>query len=234
MYQYKSEMTKTKMLSKQPPFFVPIMSSKYDVIVTVVAEPSKLQYPIFLGQAILHVEDWWTSFNQIQRVSFQTYRYPVDIQLQNSDRLLDGHVGLSVVSLNASMTSFSGQLAVRPNTVSKTLAAIKTRMGKLYVKNSLSYESSLSWCQNGPDIIQWGVLTETFLTVYNQGASVPCKNFDLRRIQLIHTTSPLHVKRHYLRIYYEGTIHTFGVDSSYDYGQWIYRIDANRRKLLVP
>ncbi|RHY91679.1 hypothetical protein DYB37_005571 [Aphanomyces astaci] len=241
MYQYKTDLTKQSALTSQAPFFVPIMSAKYDVIVTVVAEPSKLQYPVFLGQAVLAVDDSWADDHQVQRnVLFQGYRFPVDVQLQNSDRHVEGHVVLSLVSLNASVTSFSGPLAVRPSGVTKTLASMRHRVGKLYMKNGMSYESALSWCQKAPDILQWGVLTDTFLSIYHQRASLPHKSFDLRRIQLIHhhhiaRSDDGHNKEvHQLKIYHEGIIHTFGVESSYEYRQWVYRIDANRRKLLVP
>ncbi|KAF0727308.1 hypothetical protein Ae201684P_012072 [Aphanomyces euteiches] len=240
MYQYKTESTKEKKLHHEP-FFVPIMSSKYDVIVTVISDPSRLQYPIFLGQSILHVDDKWANVGNlwVQEIPFRSYQFPVDIQLQNSERVLDGHVKLSLVSLNASISSFSGALLVKPTSVSKTLAAMRFRVGKFYMRNGMSYESSLSWCRQA-DARQWGVLTEKFLSVYSQGALFPHKNFDLRKIQLIHweenQVSDIHGKpTHYqLKIYHEGAIHVFFVESRYEYHQWIYRIDSNRRKLLVP
>ncbi|KAF0699017.1 Aste57867_10400 [Aphanomyces stellatus] len=239
MYQYKTEVTKDKKVNHEP-FFVPIMSCKYDVIVTVIAEQSRLSYPMFLGQAVLKVDDMWANAGnlRVRVVPFKAYQFPVDIQLQNCDRLLDGHLKLSLVSLNASMSSFSGQLGVQATSVSKTLAAVRQHLGKLYMKNGMSYEASLSWYRQ-TDVRHWGVLTDTFLSIYSQGALFPLKNFDLRKIQLLHwednQISENNEKLKYqLKIYHEGAVNTFYVDSKYEYQQWLYRIDSNRRKLLVP
>ncbi|EQC29972.1 hypothetical protein SDRG_12251 [Saprolegnia diclina VS20] len=243
MYTYKTEVSREAKIVHAP-FFVPIMSSNYDVIVTVAAEGSKVQNPIFLGQAVLSVADDWAQPANFRAtyVPFGTYRIPIDAPLQQTERTVEGRVELSLVPLNPSMSSFAGQMFMRPSVLSKTLAAVRHRVGKLYMRSGMSYESSLAWCKDA-DHAEWGVLTETHLSLYHPGGLTPYKMFDLRRIQLVRdknakldTAGMMHFKttRWPLQIYHDGTLHTFYINSKYEKTQWINRIDGNRRKLLVP
>ncbi|OQR84221.1 hypothetical protein ACHHYP_13715 [Achlya hypogyna] len=245
MYTYKTELTREAKFAHAP-FFVPIMSSNYDVIVTVAAECSKMQNPIFLGQAVLHVADDWAqpiNFRALH-VPFGAYRVPLDSPLQQTERVVEGRVELSLIPLNPSMSSYAGQLFVRPSVLTKTLAAVRQRVGKLYMRSGMSYESSLAWCKDA-DSCEWGVLTETHLSIYHPGNVTPTKIFDLRKIQLVldasgaskrDLSSMMHFKttRWPLKIYHDGSVHTFYVNAKYEQQQWLTRIDGNRRKLLVP
>ncbi|OQS05260.1 hypothetical protein THRCLA_02579 [Thraustotheca clavata] len=243
MYTYKTMATKEAKISHIP-FFVPIMSSNYDVVVTVVAECSKMQNPIFLGQAVLNINDGWavpSNFRPMY-VPFGTYRIPTDTELQQTQRIVEGQVELSIVPLSPSISSYAGQIFVRPSALTKTLAAMRHRVGKLYMKSGMSYESSLSWYRDA-DHCEWGVLTETHFSIYHPGQLTPYLMFDLRRIQLVHDSTAkldistmVHFKtmRYPLKIYHDGTLHTFYVNSRAERQQWSTRIDGNRRKLLVP
>ncbi|TMW64862.1 hypothetical protein Poli38472_009029 [Pythium oligandrum] len=228
-------------------FFVPMMSSKCEVVVTLIGVNTigKLR---FLGQAVAPLETGWER-RQSNEISapLSKWQFPVDETLLGLHRYVTGNVKCSVSPLTSRMTCMSGQfLVLPPNPPTRSSSFFQ------WTKKMMTPSTPAPMTPLPPEtpsstrkemITQWGVLTDTHLHLFHHSSAHVLASLELSKLQLVQSSPRPRTKRSWLRepnqlyplkVYCNETLYVLFVSTYAQQQQWAYRIDLHRRHLLVP
>uniref|UniRef100_M4BEA4 C2 domain-containing protein n=1 Tax=Hyaloperonospora arabidopsidis (strain Emoy2) TaxID=559515 RepID=M4BEA4_HYAAE len=224
-------------------FFVPMLSSKCDIVTTLIGVNSTGRLR-FLGQAIVPMEAGWELKTKAS-APLAKWKFPVDESIVGLHRFVKGTVELAVKPISSRWPCKSGQFLQGP--------PIKSRSKRLFPfwskqvsSNGLMTSPALFTPRKTPTsaspsrkvvVARWGVLTDTTFHLFDNTTAKLIVSLDLAKLQLIKSSaqpksnsSPLFP----LKLYFRGIVYVLYVSSYAQQQSWEYKINLHRRELLIP
>ncbi|GLD93532.1 hypothetical protein PINS_up002124 [Pythium insidiosum] len=235
-------------------FFVPMMSSKCEIVITLIGISASGKRR-FLGQALAPLETGWETQERDMRVPLAKWTFPVDEPIVGAHRFVTGTVHCTVKPMVSRYTCMSGQLQMMPvaeNTVrsrsffgwTKRIVATSSTPQPLATPTTPS-------ASRKEMMTRWGVLTDTHLHLFDHSSAQLLLSLELSKLQLIQSSAvPVgeatklasgrrgsYNEPHRLfplKVYCNGKLYAFFVSSYAQQQAWESKIHHRRQQLLVP
>jgi hypothetical protein len=205
--------------------------------VTLVGISERTSRRRFLGQGIIKLASGWENITHGSAVPLGKWKFPLDEKIDGIHKFIPGKIEYAIKPLFKGVSVMTGQFLVATNrSVSKT--SMWSRVTSLTTSPSTPNTPTSSPSRKH-SITRWGVLTDTHLLLFDQGDSNPSISFELNKIQIVQAEAGDETKKppispHDVKIYYNGVLHVFQVSSRALQRMWLFKIDLNRRKLMIP
>jgi hypothetical protein len=228
-------------------FFVPMISSRCEIVVTVVGVSTSGRLR-FLGQSIAPLETGWEKKRTETTVPLGKWTFPVDEDLQGLHRFVTGNVCCAVTPLASRNSCMSGQFQMAP-----TIATARTSsfFGWPRRRNSLPLSTTSPQAVDLPQtptamrkemVTRWGVLTDTHLHLFAHSTAKLVASLELSKLQLITSATLAKSDKcrrepgrlYALKIYCNDTMYSLFVTTYAQQLAWEFKIDLHRRQLLIP
>lgn len=226
-------------------FFVPMLSSKCDIVVTLVGVTVSNRQR-FLGQAVAAMTTGWehsTTFS----APLGKWKFPVDEPLVGLHRFITGTVELEITPVSSRLPCKSGQFLLAPPTLARPTRSFSFWTRQINYGPMASPQTPHNPLTPSPSrkkvVTRWGVLTDTFFHLFDDKKAKLLLSLDLAKIQLVKASgsgqAPAQASGDLSRlfpvkIYCHGTLYALYVSSRAQQLAWEYRIDLHRRQLLIP
>ncbi|KAG6619329.1 uncharacterized protein IUM83_13629 [Phytophthora cinnamomi] len=223
-------------------FFVPLLSSKCDVVVTLigVTNTGRLR---FLGQAIAQMDTGWEN-----RKSFSAplakWKFPVEESIVGLHRFVQGTVQLEITPISSRMPCKSGQFLMAPPISTRPRRSFSfwsrqvSSNGLLASPAPLTPRTPASASPARKTVVtRWGVLTDTTFHLFDNTTAKLLISLDLAKLQIIKSSAQPKSDPSRLfpvKLYAKGTMYVLYVSSYAQQQSWEYKINLHRRELLIP
>ncbi|EEY64034.1 uncharacterized protein PITG_02553 [Phytophthora infestans T30-4] len=243
MFHFSSEKcTNVNLPTWTDKFFVPLMSSKCDIVTTLigVTNTGRLR---FLGQAIVAMEPGW-EHNRTFSAPLAKWKFPVEESIVGLHRFVKGTVELEITPISSRMPCKSGQFLLAPPVPTRG-----RRSFSLWSKQVSSNGLLASPASRTPKtpasaspprktmVIRWGVLTDTTFHLFDNTTAKLLTSVDLAKLQIIKSDAQPKSDPSRLfpvKLYAKGTMYVLYVSSYAQQQSWEYKINLHRRQLLIP
>lgn len=230
-------------------FFVPMLSSKCDIVVTLVGY-TMTGNRRFLGQAIIPLDSGWEYQTDKITASLGKWTFPVDDSLIGLGRFVPGKVTVEYAPMSSTTKTMAGQMLMTPPVLQRASSAF-TLWGSRKPANNMpspqvnSLDSSMVSPARKTMATRWVVLTDTLFHLFEHSTAKLSVSLDLAKTQVIQTprrnstsgasrTSTEPNRLFPIKLYSHGTMYVLYVSTYAQQQAWLYRIDLHRRKLLIP
>lgn len=223
-------------------FFVPMLSSKCDVVVTLVgvSVTNRLR---FLGQAIAQMDTGWeraTAFS----APLGKWKFPVEEPVVGLHRFVTGTVHLEITPVSSRLPCKAGQFLLAPPRLARPARSFSFWSRQVSYGPMASPQTPNDPASASPSrknvVTRWGVLTDTHFHLFDDKKAKLLLSLELAKIQLVQSSAlPAPLKGDLSRlfpvkIYCHGTMYALYVSTRAQQRAWEYRIDLHRRQLLIP
>ncbi|KAE8962951.1 hypothetical protein PR002_g29443 [Phytophthora rubi] len=223
-------------------FFVPLLSSKCDVVTTLigVTNTGRLR---FLGQAVAPMETGWETQKTFS-APLAKWKFPVEESIVGLHHFVQGSVQLQVTPISSRMPCKSGQFLMAP--------PISTRPRRSFSFWSRQISSNGLLVSPAPHtprtpasasparktvVTRWGVLTDTSFHLFDNTTAKLLISLDLAKLQIIKSSAQPKSDPSRLfpvKLYVKGTMYVLYASSYAQQQSWEYKINLHRRELLIP
>ncbi|CAH0481014.1 unnamed protein product [Peronospora belbahrii] len=224
-------------------FFVPMLSSKCDIVVTLIGVTNTGGFR-FLGQAIAPMEPGWENKTKIG-ASLAKWKFPVEEGVVGLNRFAKGTVELEIKPISSRMPCKSGQFLLAPPITTRARRSFSFWTRKVSSNGPLASPIPVTPKKtptSSPPLqktvaTRWGVLTDTSFYLFDNKTANLLTSLDLAKLQMI-KSSPQpksDPSRLYpLKLYARGIMYVLYVSSYAQQQSWEYKINLHRRELLIP
>lgn len=248
MFQFStSKSTNVHLPTWTDAFFVPMLSSRCDLVVTLVGV-TVTNRQRFLGQAIAQLEPGWERLTKLS-APLGKWKFPVEASLLGLHRFVKGTVQLELAPVSSRLSCKAGQFLMAPPITSRArtnsgggsgVFSFWTRKVTISTPSPLTPNNPASASPARKSVVtRWGVLTDTSFHLFDNSSAKLLLSLDLAKIQLIQSSRTDARKSDPTRlfpikIYANGTLYTLYVSTFAQQQAWEYKIDLHRRQLLIP
>ncbi|KAF1328917.1 hypothetical protein FI667_g6389, partial [Globisporangium splendens] len=241
MFQFStSKSTNVNLPTWTDTFFVPMLSSRCDLVVTLVGV-TVTNKQRFLGQAIAQLEPGWEKIPKVS-APLAKWKFPVEESLLGLHRFVTGTVNLEIAPVSSRLPCKAGQFLMAPPISSRPSGAFSSFWTRKVTISTPSPQTPNNPASASPArksvVTRWGVLTDTSFHLFDNSSAKLLISFDLAKIQLIQSNPDSRKsdpnRLFPVKIYSQGTLYVFYVSTYAQQQAWEYKIDLHRRKLLIP
>uniref|UniRef100_K3WU92 PH domain-containing protein n=1 Tax=Globisporangium ultimum (strain ATCC 200006 / CBS 805.95 / DAOM BR144) TaxID=431595 RepID=K3WU92_GLOUD len=241
MFQFStSKSTNVNLPTWTDTFFVPMLSSRCDLVVTLVGV-TVTNKQRFLGQAIAQLEPGWEKIPKMS-APLAKWKFPVEESLLGLHRFVTGMVNLEIAPVSSRLSCKAGQFLMAPPISSRPSGVFSSFWTRKVTISTPSPQTPNNPASASPArksvVTRWGVLTDTSFHLFDNSSAKLLISFDLAKIQLIQSNPDSRKsdpnRLFPVKIYSQGTLYVFYVSTYAQQQAWEYKIDLHRRKLLIP
>lgn len=240
MFQFStSKSTNVHLPTWKDTFFVPMLSSRCDLVVTLVGV-TVTNKQRFLGQAIAQLEPGWEKIPTMS-APLGKWKFPVEESLLGLHRFVTGSVALEIAPVSSRLPCKAGQFLMAPPISSRPSGAFSfwTRKVTISTPSPQTPNNPASASPARKSVVtRWGVLTDTFFHLFDNSSAKLLISFDLAKIQLIQSNPDSRKsdpnRLFPVKIYSQGTLYVLYVSTYAQQQAWEHKINMHRRKLLIP
>ncbi|OWZ04304.1 hypothetical protein PHMEG_00023816 [Phytophthora megakarya] len=223
-------------------FFVPMLSSKCDIVTTLigVTNTGRLR---FLGQAIAAMEPGW-EHNRTFTAKLAKWKFPVEESIVGLHRFCQGKVELEITPISSRIPCKSGQFLMAPPISTRPRRSFsfwsrQVSSDKLLASPALhTPRTPASASPSRKTVVtRWGVLMDTTFHLFDNTTAKLLISLDLAKLQIIKSSAQPKSdpsRLFPLKLYAKGTMYVLYVSSYAQQQSWEYQINLHRRELLIP
>ncbi|GMF30663.1 unnamed protein product [Phytophthora fragariaefolia] len=223
-------------------FFVPMLSSKCDVVTTLIGVTNTGRQR-FLGQAIAPLETGW-EHKKTASAALGKWKFPVEESIVGLHRFVQGTVHLEITPISSRMPCKSGQFLMAPPISTRPRRSFSfwsrqvSSNGLLASPAPITPRTPASASPSRKTVVtRWGVLTDTTFHLFDNTTAKLLISLDLAKLQIIKSSAQPKSdpsRLFPLKLYAKGTMYVLYVSSYALQQSWEYKINLHRRELLIP